>query len=267
MCVSYDLMFDPPSPLSDSKRIQSFRKACKILRPPKPRSKPEAYYPDVARVFGYWESKPSNESLSLEQLRLKLSLLLLVDGVWRVGDLLACYRERFSSSGDSLQGDLFWPKEAKVSGFVPVQLHRAGSPKTDTVACFDVWCRRTRTLAERAKVWVVSPAGKLCLTPLFLTLGTESRQITSQRLSNLIASFIHGCLRWHMRWRTHDIRGASASKLENLGVARSVVLRRGRWASEKNYLKYYFIPCELVRPESHGRMSLEALLRAVCPQR
>ena len=79
----------------------------------------------------------------------------------------------------------------------------------------------------------------LLLEPLWVTHAGRASAISLDTIRNDLKRSMRSAGLRHP-WTPHNLRGASASKVDNLGGGRERVLKHGRWASEKSFLDYYF---------------------------
>ena len=219
-------------------------------------------YPDVARIIQVaWEFGP-NGSISLEQLKRKLVILLMVDTAARPSDLWRLYAttegkyRQIEFIGDSdVRIRYFWPKEvdpfssrtnATNTWFSQWVVIKGTAPASaDTVACLKEFLRRSADPEQYAAVYLSQLADSV--QPLIYAKTVEGirQKCSVDHVSNIVKKAISQANIGTMKPR--HIRGASTSKIVRLSPdAMSVAMGLGRWTSPKTFLQHYNAPVDLL---------------------
>ena len=223
-------------------------------------------YPDVARILQIaWEFGP-NGSISLEQLKRKLVILLMVDTAARPSDLWRLYAttegkyRQIEFIGDSdVRVRYFWPKEvdpfssrtnATNTWFSQWVVIKGTAPASaDTVACLKEFLQRSADPAQYAAVYLAQLADSV--QPLIYAKTVEGvrQKCSVDHVSNIVKKAISQANIGTMKPR--HIRGASTSKIVRLSPdAMSVAMGLGRWTSPRTFLQHYNAPVDLLTQDS-----------------
>jgi hypothetical protein len=236
-------------------------------------------YPDVARLIQIaWEFGP-NGNISLEQLKRKLVILLLVNTAARPSDIwrLNCtvvgkYRQIEFLGKSNVKIRYYWPKEVDpfssrtnatnvwfsqwvvIRGTVPTS--------TDTVACLREFMQRSADPEQFAPEYI--PQLATSAQPLIFakTKAGVRLKCSVDHISNIAKKAIAAANITTMKPR--HLRGASTSKIVLLSPDATVVaMGLGRWTTAKTFLQHYNAPVDLMtrapRPDSislHGQQLL-----------
>jgi len=236
-------------------------------------------YPDVGRLIQIaWEFGP-NGNISLEQLKRKLVILLLVDtaarpsDIWRLNcTLVGKYRQIEFLGESDVRIRYYWPKEVDpfssrtnatnvwfsqwvtIRGTVPAS--------TDTVSCLREFMQRTADPEQFAPEYI--PQIATSVQPLIFAKTKAGLRIkcSVDHISNIAKKAIAAANITTMKPR--HLRGASTSKIVLLSPdATAVAMGLGRWTTPKTFLQHYSAPVELMtrtpRPDSislHGQQLL-----------
>jgi hypothetical protein len=237
-------------------------------------------YPDVARLIQIaWQFGP-NANISLEQLKRKLVILLMVDTAARPSDLwrLYCttvgkYRQIEFVGESEARIRYFWPKEvdpfssranATNTWFSQWVTIRSTTPvSTDTVACLREFMARTSDPAFYAAEYIPQLAS--AVQPLIFA---KTKDGIRQRCSvDHISVIIKGAIaQAHIdTMKPRHLRGASTSKIVALSPAAfTVALGLGRWTTGKTFLQHYNAPVTMIaqsKPPDCISMHGQQLLR------
>jgi hypothetical protein len=236
-------------------------------------------YPDVARLIQIaWAAGP-NGNLSLDQLKRKLVLLLMVDTAARPSDLWRLYRTtvgkyrqiEFMGASD-VRIRYFWPKEvdpfssrtnATNTWFSQWVMIRGTTPQsTDTVACLRDFLDRSSDPDLFASEFIPQLAASV--QPLIFARQVDGvfQKSSVDHISVIVKRAIAQAQMAPMKPR--HLRGASTSKIVLLSPdAMSVAMGLGRWTTAKTFLQHYNAPVELgttaIPPDSiskHGQQLL-----------
>jgi integrase len=237
-------------------------------------------YPDVARLIQMaWEFGP-NGNISLEQLKRKLVILLLVDTAARPSDIwrLNCtvvgkYRQIEFLGESDVRIRYYWPKEvdpfssrtnATNVWFSQWVLIRGTVPaSTDTVTCLREFMQRSADPDQFAPEYI--PQIATSVQPLIFAKTKAGLRIkcSVDHISNIAKKAISAANITTMKPR--HLRGASTSKIVLLSPdATAVAMGLGRWTTPKTFLQHYNAPVDLMtRAPCPGSISLhgQQLLR------
>lgn len=237
-------------------------------------------YPDVARLIQVaWEFGP-NGNLSLDELKRKLVVLLMVDtaarpsDLWRLYTTMAGKYRQIEFMGErDVRIRYFWPKEVDpfsgrtnatntwFSQWVVVRGTELAS--TDTVACLREFLQRSADPQQFATVYLAQLADSVQPLVFAKTVGGVRQKCSVDHISNIIKKAISRALIRTMKPR--HLRGASTSKIVLLSPeAMSVTMGLGRWTSPKTFLQHYNAPVDLLTLEpspDHISMHGQQLLR------
>jgi integrase len=236
-------------------------------------------YPDIARLIQMaWEFGP-NGNISLEQLKRKLVILLLVDtaarpsDIWRLNcTLIGKYRQIEFVGENDVRIRYYWPKEvdpfssrtnATNTWFSQWVLIRGTVPaSTDTVSCLREFMQRSSDPEQFTPVYIAQIA--TAVQPLIFakTKAGLRTKCSVDHISNIAKKAIAAAGIPTMKPR--HIRGASTSKIVLLSPeATAVAMGLGRWTTAKTFLQHYNAPIDLMtmtpRPDSialHGQQLL-----------
>jgi hypothetical protein len=218
-------------------------------------------YPDVARLIQIaWAAGP-NGNLSLDQLKRKLVILLMVDTAARPSDLWRLYRttvgkyRQIEFVGESdVRIRYFWPKEvdpfssrtnATNTWFSQWVMIRGTTPQsTNTVACLRDFLDRSGDPELFASEFIPQLAASV--QPLFFARQVDGvfQKCSVDHISVIIKRAIAQARMAPMKPR--HLRGASTSKIVLLSPdAMSVAMGLGRWTTPKTFLQHYNAPVEL----------------------
>jgi len=235
------------------------------------RNNPATYF----SLFGMFRilSQIDEKTASLDDIRFKASFLLLIDSMGRIGDLENIYRETITFSDNSVELVFHQTKEVKAQEANIKITVTAPSPiyaSTNTVNALREYKRRTDALKIQ-KIELNYLGKPVKYTPLFIRhtpvkAGQDLLGLSSERLSKLIQDAINKAYpptAGMSRWRTHDVRGATASKAHNLGADVARVCRKARWKGEATFFKSYFRACTYRERDTAmaTNASIEDLLR------
>ena len=236
-------------------------------------------YPDVARLIQIaWEFGP-NGNISLEQLKRKLVILLLVDtaarpsDIWRLNNTSVGKYRQIEFLGESdVRIRYYWPKEVDpfssrtnatntwfsqwvvIKGTVPAS--------TDTVACLREFMQRSSNPEQFAPEYIAQLAASVQPLIFAKTKNGVRLKCSVDHISNIAKKAISAAHISTMKPR--HLRGASTSKIVLLSPeATKVAMGLGRWTTPKTFLQHYNAPVDLMttdqRPDSislHGQQLL-----------
>lgn len=201
-------------------------------RPDKTLPKEEKWDTDV--VIRFWQTKPPNEELSLDDLRAKAVSLLAIASLARPSDLSRLDADTLSVSRSEVR---LYPFRSKTSGpsydgavtipFLPKAKEKACAARA-LVAYME------RTGPDRDK-WEPSDEAP---RPVFLHLHPAQGKIalSSQRISKVMKSVL---ARLGITDRAHSTRGNAAVTALERGADTLIVQKAGRWKAAATMNKYY----------------------------
>jgi hypothetical protein len=222
-------------------------------------------YPDVARLIQTaWEFGP-NANLSLDQLKHKLVILLMVDTAARPSDIWRLYRTRvgkyrqieFLGEAD-VRIRYFWPKEvdpfssrtnATNTWFSQWVVVRGTTPhSTDTVACLREFLDRSSDPELFASEYIPQLAASVQPLIFAKRVGGMYQKCGVDHISVIVKKAI---TRAHMDpMKPRHLSGASMSKIVSLSPdAMTVAMGLGRWTTSTTFLQHYSAPVELATDE------------------
>ncbi len=236
-------------------------------------------YPDVARLIQIaWEFGP-NGNISLEQLKRKLVILLLVDtaarpsDIWRLNSTsVGKYRQIEFLDDSDVRIRYYWPKEVDpfssrtnatntwfsqwvvIKGTVPAS--------TNTVACLREFMQRSSNPEQYAPEYIAQIAASVQPLIFAKTKNGVRLKCSVDHISNIAKKARSAAHISTMKPR--HLRGASTSKIVLiLPEATKVAMGLGRWTTAKTFLQHYNAPVDLMttdlRPDSislHGQQLL-----------
>ena len=234
----------------------------------RPRKVSVQRYFDICLLFELIRSKwPSNDALSFADLRNKLLCLLALDLMARSSDLASIFADgaRVLANG-KLEVKLYWTKENKKSSVVVVEVDAYPEDKSicsvTTAQAYLKMLESRKLEPDRSRH---SEDGVKPTTCLFISqYPNKSKRfpsLTSNRIGSILKSFLVA-IKVDAEWTAHCFRGASTSKLVNLGVSKSRVLAVARWADDSTFDKHYFRPARYAEmAANNNNSSFSALLR------
>ena len=218
-------------------------------------------YPDVTRLIQEaWAFGP-NDNLSLDQLKRKLVILLMVDTAARPSDIWRLYRttvgkyRQIEFLGETdVRLRYFWPKEvdpfssrtnATNTWFSQWVVVKGTSPRsTDTVSCLRDFLARTSDPVQFASEYIPQLAASTQPLIFAKLLDGVYQKCSVDHISVIIKQAIARAQMEPMKPR--HLRGASTSKIVLLSPdAMSVAMGLGRWTTAKTFLQHYNAPVEL----------------------
>jgi hypothetical protein len=236
-------------------------------------------YPDVARLIQVaWEFGP-NANISVEQLKRKLVILLMVDSaarpsdIWRLNRTLEGKYRQIEFVGETdVRIRYYWPKEvdpfssrtnATNTWFSQWVVIRGTVPaSTDTVSCLRDFLARSSDPELYASEFIPQIAASV--QPLvYARLQAGLRQKCSvDHISVIVKGAIAQAKMETMKPR--HLRGASTSKIFTLSPeALPIAMGLGRWTTGQTFFQHYNAPVTLLTqalpPDSiakHGQQLL-----------
>lgn len=212
------------------------------------------------------------EKCPIVELRDKLILLLMIDGMARASDVATLSRkvEWINRSKRLLEEDekagrpdhtpgqakLFYynTKEQKTPRVSEVMFTEyKENPRLCTVVCLDAYIMRTVHLTDKVekvkrKVWEGGKQVEKEVIPLLLSDYPKKETgkyfgLGAERIAKLAKRGLkYGRVDTNI-YKAHSIRGASSSKLVNLCGEISIVTSVARWAKTDTFKKHYWRQC------------------------
>lgn len=247
VCTALDMtrrmLFPSKKFLADEPVIAAIRKTAKIRRPPLRDGKPKAYF-DPALIFVVLRNMSPNSALGSGRLRQKAEVLMVLDAAARGSDLQNICMEHVRIETNILRIGAFWTKEMKQAGWQSLVFHCSCSLSRDTCTVCTVKEYMTRAMIVRRrnkaiKLKLEAPEGTTEGTPLLVSHRGKAAAVSIPTLRKDIASVMSQA-GIDPSWTPHDVRGAVASKLWNLGAGEDRVLELGRWSARNTFLNHYF---------------------------
>lgn len=268
------------TPLAQDDLIKHIKKAATVRRPsPKQLLKNEKYY-DPLQLLDALSLLGPLKAASCITLRLRTAVTLLVDGALRVNELTSVYTENMefgdrrliikfpftkekrrlcwttvyfycsclefdqSSNGRETQEELMSAKKEKEhvaeEGKSDVQRERKeGACSFCTARAYFLDKRVVKRRERAGKVKYETPEGFKLGTPFLVTHKAQAAQASLDTIRKDVIQAMKDA-RIPSIWTVHSIRGATVSKIRNLGVDLQRVLDFGRWSVPSTFLQHYF---------------------------
>ena len=218
-------------------------------------------YPDVVRLIQEAWAYGPNENLSVDQLKRKLVILLMVDTAARPSDIGRLYRttvgkyRQIEFLGETdVRLRYFWPKEvdpfssrtnATNTWFSQWVVIQGTTPRsTDTVSCLRDFLTRTSDPEQFASEYIPQLAASTQPLIFAKLIDGKYQKCSVDHISVILKQTIAKAQMEPMKPR--HLRGASTSKIVLLSPeAMSVAMGLGRWTTAKTFLQHYNAPVEL----------------------
>ena len=229
--------------LSENPLVSGFRKGIKKKKPPVS-LKPATYY-SLFTIFQHLRTLSADDTkCSLSVLRNKLITLLTIDGMARSADIESITRDTIQFTDSQVHFTFYNTKESKELCEIPSSIGCYNEDKLIcTVTVMKAYVSRTENLRTTSIPHIVN--GKSVMrTPLLLSDMKDTRGyyygLGHERIAKVNLLTLRAC--GITIFTAHSLRGASASKVVNLGGPLPLVLSRARWAGESTFRKHYWKP-------------------------
>lgn len=185
---------------------------------------------DVNILLKFWENRPQNSKLTLKELTEKIISLCAIALIGRSSDLCSMwdYPKRVAEDGIELTfGQLKQDRGMRLNlrrALIPFVTEHPKVCPASTLEHYFMRTSRWRT-AEKNKV--------------FLSIRGKHAPLSSQRIAKYLLNSLDMAGINTEKWKAHSFRGASATKLLDLGVGAEDVMRAGRWSSYSVFNKFY----------------------------
>lgn len=246
--------------------IQSIRRAAKKRRPSRKKSsQPEVYF-DPLRIFKHLARIEKDTKLGVDKLRTKVATLLLLDGGLRGNELAKIFMENIEIEDKKIAIKFPWTKEERKTKWTHLHFYcscivqkspssggvdknegqdladaHLWRPSACSVCSLKRYVEHPTVIARRKKVPKVrydSPLGEIEGSPLFITHKQKAKAIALKSMITQIKAVMKKA-KIPPVWKVHDCRGATVSKLFNLGCDMRRCMKFGRWSSTKTLEDHY----------------------------
>jgi hypothetical protein len=270
----FDIRDPSGASFSENKWVQQARASAKQGRAKVTRKdRVSGSYFSISLIFSRVQDWGSDKDMSLERLRLKTIVLWRLDGINRSADLAMVVRSSISFSKKGMSFHMWWTKEERHKKLVLASFDHCHSNKLTCSVC------STRNLLARLPPPdKVEPSLSVRTTTsdsvtdqaevaLFISLKPDRhsglfKALSSERISKVLHEEAQELGIDPKRWRSHDVRGASSSKLFNLGFEWPRIAERARWSGFSTFKQHYFRKkVYRKRPKNTAVLSLEEGLR------
>lgn len=246
LCANHDILHGGTA--VESKPVALATVATKRMAPVEARKRPKPdHYFEINDLFERAEQLLQQHRDDLATLRVALSASLMIDIAGRGSDLASIPRELLRFADDEVELALVDTKT-----MVTPEVHR------QRIRCFKRnrwWCTvcLLREWLDATKDWDIEPtmvvrtdAGVRRMRPLFCALPTKKaaplKPLKAQTINARIRDEFFKPLGWHEAGYTpHNLRGAAASKLVNLGLDVVDVKKWARWSPKGNTLELFYL--------------------------
>ncbi len=260
--VTYGIASNGRYTLDDNTLLGRFRKGVALKSPVKQKL---TYAWPLSRLLDFVSANMSSPSLSLDELRAKVIVLLRVDMCARADDLTHIYREHVRMMRDSAGAAvstsiaLYRPKEWRAGTpdwTQPITIRAPDSHfrSLDTVAALEEYLQRSAEVIRDGMP--AMRVGEENLTPLFVSSNKQSRNgtkayssLSAQRISSICKHWMNQAGIDTTEDSPHSIRGVCSSHIFAITQDVNKVTSRGRWASQQTFTTYYKKYCTAGPPD------------------
>lgn len=266
------------TPLNDAPIIEMMRGGVRNLLAPAPVVQP---WWSLARLFRQLRQQAADPwTCPLTELRDKLIVLMLVDGMGRSSDLesvdvestsiieprsVVDAKTKVKTTHPRMLSFFYYNSKTQRGQQQALIAAYAQDPRICTVTVAHAYIIRTIAHACVPRERNVNGETKR-FQPFFhlLTLSKGEklyRPLGKQRIANVVKASLRAAGIGEP-FTAHSTRGASSSKAFNLGAPIAAITARARWRSPATFMDSYHRPCSyrIVRPE-WASLPLEELLR------
>ena len=199
-------------------------RGCYEANPPKPRY--ENFW-DVNLVFSLIKKWGHNRSLSLKQLSLKLTILLLLVSSQRGQTII------------NLTTDNMILEEDKVVFKLKTLKHNRVGDRLDTLVLKEFTLCRRLCVVRTVKTYLKATELVRGHSQLLLSFVRPHLPISRDTLARWTVLIMRLAGVNVDTYKGHSTRGASTSAARRLGVPLNVILKRASWRSEESFARYY----------------------------
>ena len=185
---------------------------------------------DVSTVIRYLSSLGQNESLSFNDLSLKLTMLLALSSFCRISELAAIVRASIVVDGSQAKFTLSKPR--KTQNGSPLQVICIERLVPASSVCPIGTLEAYLAVSERFRQGPKS-------ANLLLGLRAPHHSIGTSSVGRWIKAVLSKAGVDTSTFSAHSTRGAAASNAAAGGVSTDVILRTGSWRSESTFSRFY----------------------------
>ena len=208
--------------------VSRFLKGVYNLRPPAPRY---ATTWDVDIVLDYLNSLPDNESLSLQQLSHKLTMLLALTNADRCSDLTALDLSYRTYLGDCVRFIIPGLTKTRVSG-PPLESLYPAFPENQRL------CPVQTLRAYEQRTLTLRPNSRRVKNPLFISVRKPHRPVKPATLGRWLKGVMSQAGINTEMFSAHSTRGAATSKAKMVGVSLSDIVKAANWSSTSTFTRF-----------------------------
>jgi hypothetical protein len=221
--------------MAESERIKMAKRHLITI---KPRTAKYSEIYDIDTIFSLITSWPETKDLGIEQLRLKLILLLKIDTMARGDDLAKLYVHplTWKITDTELVIRFYGTKESKFfTNWIGVAAYPTNM-NLCTVATAQEYITRTKHQSKTTTT-IVNKKARILVHPLFLDLY-DGKPIHAERINNLTAAALKAC-GIASEYKGHSTRSAAISKAVMLGAFEERVMHQARLHDQKTLKRNY----------------------------
>jgi hypothetical protein len=214
--------------LNEEGMAVAFRQSAMKNTPPTPKYEDTW---DITLVFEWARKLGKNESMSLENLREKVILLLRLDTFARASDIAKLYRSEVKFAKEDVSVRFYRPKEWRPRGkssigeFSPwITIRKVDTAVICTYRALQIWLERTTKLAAK---------GVIC------RLGKKGGDVAAETIAR-ISQGVMEKIGIPSKFRSQSVRGAASSAAFDFGAPLAMVLSQGRWSNASMWKKHYY---------------------------
>ena len=208
--------------------MSRFMKGIFNLRPPCPRYTSSW---DVSAVLEFISAQGENESLSLKQVTLKLTMLMALTSAGRSSDI----------HGLDLKFRKFTPQGVEFTIAKLTKTRKSGPPKQILFPSFQsyrVLCP-VACLRYYEKITEKLRDTRMNTNPLFIAHCKPHKPVTSSTIARWLKGTMKGAGIVTSIFKAHSCRGAAASAKDH-GVAVADIMKTADWSRETTFTRYYY---------------------------
>ena len=242
--TTHQVLTDGQPEISKLPLVIQFRKGL-VNKKPAVSAKPDTYF-SLHAVFRHLRSLSQDDyTCPLPILRNKLVTLLTIDGMARSSDITSITRDTIRFEDERVHFTYYATKESKSFQEVPMFINSYKEEKLIcTVSVLQAYLTRTRDYSLHNNIEFVLHIvdGKEIRRSPLLVSDYRNRddkffELSTQRIAKINTDVLK---KLNITvFKAHSYRGASSSKVYNLGGDIQRVLERARWASDATFRKYY----------------------------
>ena len=209
--------------------VSRFMKGIFNLRPPCPCYNSSW---DVSVVLDFISAQGENESLSLKQVTLKLTMLIALTSAGRSSDI----------HGLDLKFRKFTPQGVEFTIAKLTKTRKSGPPKQILFPAFQssrVLCP-VASLRYYEKITEKLRGTGMNTNPLFIAHCRPHKPVTSSTIARWLKETMKGAGIDTSIFKAHSCRGAAASAAKDHGIAVADIMKTADWSRETTFTRYYY---------------------------